>query len=444
MFMIRYFLIFGSALIGVLLVSPISQAQEPTKAEPPAKAVEVNITEDVIRTDEGEITRVVRLKKQEDPQKTAEKTETRTRTIIVQTPSGSKPFQETVTILSPVRTHYEANRSLLHNFGLSLADADDALRAQLELPPGEGVVVVMVRADSLADHLGFKANDILLTIGDLHAKDRASVQKALFALTKEAVPVKLIREGKLRQMSVVGPEHGVVTEPTEYWIGVPVSPVDPTLRAHLPSLAAETGLVVNDVVKDSPAEKAGLKNNDILVSLNSKLLKESARMIALIQASEGKPISLEILRAGKPLTLTVTPIQRKAAPSFKHVTYQVQPVTGTFTMRPEIAIESRSKEANQEPGPDGKIEVTHLLSGQKLRIDPRSPVNSDQASAVAVPQPMSPDQVNQAIQLRLLTNPPKEEADAQNARIEARMKELSTKLDEIQALLKDLKKPEGK
>ena len=196
------------------------------------------------------------------------------------------------------------------NFGLELADADDALRAQLELPPNQGVVVIAVKPGSLAEHAGLKLNDVLVSLGDEKASSVAVAKKVLLGLGKDALEVKLIREGKSSRMSLVGPDHGFPPESAQFWIGVPVSPVDATLRSHLPSLSAEAGLIVNDVVKGSPAETAGVQKSDILVSLAGKPLKTSDTLIEQIQASAGKPVPLEILRAGKPITLQITPAKR--------------------------------------------------------------------------------------------------------------------------------------
>ena len=85
-------------------------------------------------------------------------------------------------------------------------------------------------ARALADRRHVAPVDVLLNLGGQPAKGVGEVRKILLGLGKEALEVKLIREGKPRRMSLVGPEHGFPPEAAEFWIGTPVSPVDTTLR----------------------------------------------------------------------------------------------------------------------------------------------------------------------------------------------------------------------
>jgi membrane-associated protease RseP (regulator of RpoE activity) len=301
------------------------------------------------------------------------------------------------------------------NFGLKLADADDALRSQLELPPNQGVVVIAVKPGSLAEHAGLKTNDVFVSLGDQKATDVASAKKVLLGLGQGALEVKLIREGKPSRMSLVGPDHGFPPEAAQYWLGVPVSPVDATLRAHLPSLAAEAGLIVNDVVKGSPADTAGVQKNDILVSIGGQPLKTADHMIEQIQASAGKPVPLEILRAGKPMTLTVTPAKRTHPTTIN--------VTGARNLQyrliaPQIGVET-TPESNKPVPPVFLHSAPYML--QQPQLYGSGPID---------------------LQLHLRGNPAK--PDDSTARIEAQLAEMSSKLDAIRKILDGLKKPESK
>ena len=322
--------------------------------------------------------------------------------------------------------------SLEENFGLTLAEASGPLRSQLELPKGEGIVVVDVNAGGLADQAGVKRNDILVEVGKEKAKDVAQVREILLGLGGEAVQVKLIRNGKPRQFSMVGPAHGIPVEPTAYWIGVPVSPVDATLRAHLPALPAGAGLLVNDVVKESPAEQATVHKDDILISIGgSKPLDASQLLVAAVQATEGKPSPLQILRAGKELTLTITPSKR-ARPnsvnlpiSFRQLKYNVVRPNMAFLADPSQPREPSSLTL----GPDTSFDAKHLLfAGKTIRVDPTGAKQTPAVPALT----WTP----------LLTDAP---ADREaTARIEAQLKDLATKLDEVVKTLEAIKKSADK
>ena len=68
----------------------------------------------------------------------------------------------------------------------------------------------------------------------------------------------------------VAHDEGQADPEPAYWLGIQGQPLDSAvLRTHL-QLADEVGVVVEDVVKDSPAEKAGLRRHDVLIDVNGE------------------------------------------------------------------------------------------------------------------------------------------------------------------------------
>jgi membrane-associated protease RseP (regulator of RpoE activity) len=101
------------------------------------------------------------------------------------------------------------------------------------------------------------------------------------------------------------------TTPT-YWIGLRGRGVDdPVLRTHL-QLAEGTGIVVEDVVPDSPAEKAGLQKHDIILRANDDMVDSMETLQTHVQTAKDKAIELEVIRLGKETTVKVTPAERPA------------------------------------------------------------------------------------------------------------------------------------
>ncbi|MDB6094669.1 MAG: hypothetical protein JWM32_2231 [Verrucomicrobia bacterium] len=88
------------------------------------------------------------------------------------------------------------------------------------------------------------------------------------------------------------------------FLGVETRPADSALSAQL-NLAAGTGLIVRDVVPDSPASTA-LKKNDVLVKMDDQLLIEQRQLSVLIRShKEGDEITLTYIRGGKEATAKV-------------------------------------------------------------------------------------------------------------------------------------------
>jgi C-terminal processing protease CtpA/Prc len=170
---------------------------------------------------------------------------------------------------------------------------------------------------SPAVEAGLQANDILLKLADTPLAAPDDVAKGLKAAGEKDVPLEIIRGGK-RETLRVRPRYRVTfgparTEKRDFFIGVEVRPLDDAMRSHL-SLAAGQGLVATRIIDDSPALKAGLKPHDILMKLGDKPLADTETLVAQVQASQGKPVDLEIVRGGKTMTIPVTPVPRPVMP----------------------------------------------------------------------------------------------------------------------------------
>ena len=101
--------------------------------------------------------------------------------------------------------------------------------------------------------------------------------------------------------------------PSKYWIGIGLGELNEIVKEQL---GLEHGLVVDDVMPDSPALKAGFKKNDILVKVGDKVLKEPTELVAAVEEAEENELAIGLLRGGKETTIKVTPAKRPA-PEFE-------------------------------------------------------------------------------------------------------------------------------
>jgi serine protease Do len=92
---------------------------------------------------------------------------------------------------------------------------------------------------------------------------------------------------------------------TRGYLGVTIQNVTDEIGESLGIKGAE-GALVNDVVAGGPADKAGVMAGDVVLNANGKKITSASdltRAVAVAQA--GQPVRLDVLRAGKRMTLTV-------------------------------------------------------------------------------------------------------------------------------------------
>jgi len=68
--------------------------------------------------------------------------------------------------------------------------------------------------------------------------------------------------------------------------------------------------VIETVVEKSPAEAAGFKQGDRILSINDRKISTWVQMTEMIYGSAGKPLSIVVERDHQKLTLTVTPAEK--------------------------------------------------------------------------------------------------------------------------------------
>jgi len=92
---------------------------------------------------------------------------------------------------------------------------------------------------------------------------------------------------------------------TRAWLGVAIQPVTEEIAASF-GLDNAKGALISDVMAGSPAEKAGLRQGDILVSFAGKEVKDARQLqLAVAEAPVGKQVVAEIFRDGKLLKVSL-------------------------------------------------------------------------------------------------------------------------------------------
>jgi membrane-associated protease RseP (regulator of RpoE activity) len=96
------------------------------------------------------------------------------------------------------------------------------------------------------------------------------------------------------------PVAPIQAQATGTYLGVLLSPVPDALRAQLGNaLPSGQGVLIRDVVDDSPAAKAGLKSYDILIGYDDQKLFSTEQLTGLVRADRpDRKVTLRIVRGG--------------------------------------------------------------------------------------------------------------------------------------------------
>jgi C-terminal processing protease CtpA/Prc len=95
--------------------------------------------------------------------------------------------------------------------------------------------------------------------------------------------------------------------PRAAFIGVQAQPLTPELKDKL-KVNTDAGIVITDVMPNSPAAQAGLNRDDVVTAINDHPIKTPDDLRSAIQsAGSGKEITLQVLRGNKTVSLKATP-----------------------------------------------------------------------------------------------------------------------------------------
>jgi len=103
-----------------------------------------------------------------------------------------------------------------------------------------------------------------------------------------AIPIGLAKE--------IVPQLKSKGHVTRGWLGVMIQKVTPDIAESL-GLSEPKGALVSDVVKDGPAEAAGIKQGDVIVEYDGKPVSDSAELPLLVARTPvGKTVKLKAIR----------------------------------------------------------------------------------------------------------------------------------------------------
>jgi Do/DeqQ family serine protease len=98
------------------------------------------------------------------------------------------------------------------------------------------------------------------------------------------------------------------------WMGVSIQPVTEEFAQSF-GLRQAKGALVSGVMAGSPADKAGIRQEDIIIAFNGTEVKDPAHLQRLVaEAGIGRPVKVTVFRDGRALELGMTLVSAESAP----------------------------------------------------------------------------------------------------------------------------------
>lgn len=183
------------------------------------------------------------------------------------------------------------------NMILALGILTGLFMVRYERPPmGRNPAVGYVLPTGAAAKAGIRAGDRIVSVGGTGNPTWNDVRLREFDATNKTLAVTVERDGQRLNFEIPLPEDEKTHVGDAGW-------------------DQQRDILLAEVVTGEPADAAGLQPGDQLKTVNGRPILSLAAVSESVQSSQGKPIEVTYLRAGKPGSATITPVWKKIDPS---------------------------------------------------------------------------------------------------------------------------------
>jgi regulator of sigma E protease len=150
-------------------------------------------------------------------------------------------------------------------------------------------VITSVAPNSAAAHAGLQAGDRIVKIGSHRDPNWQDVLTQEALNPKHPIPVTVERKNARLEFTVV-------------------PSLDPKQGVGVAGWNGDPDVELDSIQKNSPAEAAGLRPGDLLISVNDKPVQSAELVTEQVVNSHGQPLNLILMRKGQLEKITVTPV----------------------------------------------------------------------------------------------------------------------------------------
>jgi len=197
--------------------------------------------------------------------------------------------------------------------GLEVSQVGGEIAAAVRLDKEQGALVKSVAPGSPADQVNIQSGDVIVSFNGRKIRDVKQLQGDLLGSEIRTEVYMCVVKGDYTVTVYVVPEErptylALPVKPFP-WLGVKVSEVvfGSEKATKLEEVGKAGGILVEDVMHDSPAEKADLQEGDIIMSFNSRKTRTLREFLSDLGGSDaGDQVRMCIMRDDIRKTIYVT------------------------------------------------------------------------------------------------------------------------------------------
>jgi len=206
------------------------------------------------------------------------------------------------------------------SFDHAFAGPVEQFELQRELVLEDGALIVSVEADTPAAAAGLQEGDVVLAVDG----DEVTAEQSLSSLIRakavgDQIALLVRRDGEELTLTATLTEHP--DETGVPYLGVQIGPAGPAsyswivpgqMDQFIPEFDFDaegmlSGVLVQEVEPDSPAEAAGLQPDDLITAVDGETIDHPRALVELIQRHQpGDTVELAVIRGEDELTLSAT------------------------------------------------------------------------------------------------------------------------------------------
>jgi len=169
-----------------------------------------------------------------------------------------------------------------------------------------GVIIKKVTAESPAEKAGLIADDLLMKIDGDKIYTVGQVRKMLELYEPDQkIKISYMREDQMNSCMLQLVEKKGIELPKRTYMGVFMDDMNEKLKEKL-KFEEPFGIYISEVVKDSPADKAGLKAKDVLLTFADEKIYTSDQLIKMLKNFKPEDeVELKVHRGKKTKNLKI-------------------------------------------------------------------------------------------------------------------------------------------